>query len=88
MAHIDIDVDDFLYSCSSYDIKQLITALVEDGHLPKEVLNKEGEVRDDLVRRGRGEDDFSDKLEQLKTKYYSLTQEEEEFFDKLFKRYL
>ena len=88
MPLIDIDVDDFLYSCSSYDIKELITALVEDGHLPKEVLNKEGEVREETIRRGRGEEEFSQKLESLKTKYYSLSQEEEELFDKVFKKHL
>ena len=88
MASIDIDVDDFLYSCSSYDIRELITALVEDGHLPKEVLNKEGEVREETIRRGRGEEEFSERLESLKTKYYSLSQEEEEFFDRVFKKYL
>lgn len=88
MASIDIDVDDFLYSCSSYEVRELITALVEDGHLPKEVLNKEGEVREESIRRGRGEEEFSQRLESLKTKYYSLSQEEEEFFDKVFKKYL
>ncbi len=88
MASIDIDVDDFLYSCSSYEIRELITALVEDGHLPKEVLNKEGEVREETIRRGRGEEEFSQRLESLKTRYYSLSQEEEEFFDKVFKKYL
>jgi len=88
MASIDIDVDDFLYSCSSYDIRELITALVEDGHLPKEVLTKEGEVREETIRRGRGEEEFSQRLESLKTKYYSLSQEEEEFFHKIFKKYL
>jgi hypothetical protein len=31
---------------------------------------------------------FAIKLEKLKTRYYSLTQEEEEFFDKIFKKYL
>jgi len=88
MARIDVDVDDFLYSCSSYDIKELITALVEDGHLPKEVLNKQGEVREEMIKRGRGEEEFSQRLETLKTKYYSLSQEEEEFFDRVFKKYL
>jgi hypothetical protein len=85
---MDIDVEDFLYACSRRDIKELIQSLVENDHLPKEVFNKNGDVKEDLVRRGRGEDDFSDKLEQLKTKYYSLTQEEEEFFDRVFKKYL
>jgi hypothetical protein len=32
--------------------------------------------------------DFSEKLEKLKLKYYSLSQEEEEFFEKVFKKYL
>jgi len=88
MAHIDIDVDDFLYSCSSYDIKELINALVEDGHLPKEVLNEKGEVREEMVRRGRGEEDFSEKLESLKTKYYSLSEEDEGQLNKIFIKYL
>jgi hypothetical protein len=88
MASIDIDVEDFLYSCSSYEIRELITSLVEDGHLPKEVLNKEGEVREEMIKRGRGEEEFSQKLESLKTKYYSLSQEEEEMFDKVFKKHL
>jgi hypothetical protein len=88
MAYIDIDIDEFLSSCSSRDIKELIQSLVEDDHLPKEILGKNGEVKDEIVRRGRGEEDFSQKLESLKTKYYSLTQEEEEFFDRVFKKYL
>jgi hypothetical protein len=60
--------------------------LVDDKHLPKEVLK----VKDDIVSRGRGrgEEDFAIKIEKLKTRYYSLTQEEEEFFDKIFKKYL
>lgn len=88
MARIDIDVDDFLCSCTSYDIKELINALVEDGHLPKEVLNEKGDVKEELLRRGRGEEEFSQKLESLKEKYYSLTQEEEDFFEKMFRKYL
>ena len=84
MAYIDIDVDDFLSSCSSRDIKELIRGLVDDEHLPKEVLK----VKDEIVSRGRGEEDFAIKLEKLKIRYYSLTQEEEEFFDKIFKKYL
>ena len=37
---IDIDVDEFLDACSRRDIKELIQALVENDHLPKEVLDK------------------------------------------------
>lgn len=87
MACVDIDVDDFLYSCSSYDIKELIKALVEDDHLPKEILNDNKEVKMEYTKRGRLETDFSEKIDKLKDKYYSLTQEEEEFFNKLFSKY-
>jgi hypothetical protein len=88
MPNIDIEIDDFLWSCSKYDIKELITALVEDGHLPKVVLNNQGEVKEELITKGRGETEFSEKLDKLKEKYYSLNQEEEKFFDSLFLKYL
>lgn len=32
---IDIDPDEFVSSCSSREIGELIDALVEDGHIPK-----------------------------------------------------
>ena len=35
---LDIDVDDFLSECSSKEIKELINALIEDGHLAKHPL--------------------------------------------------
>jgi len=88
MPSVDIDIDDFLWSCSKYDIKELINALVEDGHLPKGVLNPQGEVKEELNSKGGGETEFSEKLDKLKEKYYSLNQEEEKFFDGLFLKYL
>lgn len=88
MPQIDIEIDDILYGCSRHDIKELIQALVEEGHLPKEVLNEKKEVREELVRRGRMEDVFAEKIELLKTKFYSLTEEEESFFEEIFKKYL
>ena len=88
MPSVDIDIDDFLWNCSKYDIKELINALVESGHLPKEVVNLKGEVKEEITLKGRGETEFSEKLDLMKTKYYSLTQEEEEFFESVFKKYL
>lgn len=32
---IDIDPDEFVSSCSSREIEELIDVLVEDGHIPK-----------------------------------------------------
>lgn len=88
MPSIDIDVDDFLMGCSKWDIKDLIKSLVEDGHLPKELLNEKKEVKSSIKPRGYGEIQFEEKLEQLKSKFYSLTKEEEEYFEKVFSRLL
>jgi hypothetical protein len=88
MPSVDIDIDDFLWNCSKYDIKELINALVDGGHLPKEVVNLKGEVKEEVTFKGRGESEFSEKLDKLKEKYYSLNQEEEKFFDGLFLKYL
>ncbi len=88
MPNVDIDIDDFLWSCSKRDITDLIDALVEDGHLPKGLINQKGKLNQEYTGKGRLEEDFSDKLEKLKDKYYSLTSEEEEFFERLFKKYL
>lgn len=88
MPFLDIDIEDILYACSRHDIKELIQALVEEGHLPKEVLNENKEVKQELIRRGRLEDEFSQKLEKLKSKYYNLSSEDEKFLESIFKKYI
>ena len=87
MPSIDIEVDEFVWSCSEYDIKELIKVLVENEHLPEGIIDQSGEIKTEYPRKGIMEVDFSEKLEKLKLKYYSLSQEEEEFFDKVFKKY-
>ena len=79
---IDIDVDDFLNECDSRDIKDLIESLVEDGHLPKSVLNSPND------KLGKLESDFTNKIDSLKNKYYSISQEDEEILNQIFKKYL
>jgi|688.fasta_scaffold1003329_1 hypothetical protein len=79
---IDIDVDDFLNECDSRDIKDLIESLVEDGHLPKSVLNSPND------KLGKLESDFVNKIDSLKNKYYSISQEDEEILNQIFKKYL
>lgn len=39
MPSIDIEIDDFLTECSSYEIKNLIKYLIEDGY-DEEILNE------------------------------------------------
>lgn len=85
MPSVDIDIDEFLWSCSKYDIKELIKALVEDGHLPENVSTNNEEKNS---KKTSNEIDFEDKLDQLKGKYFSISQEDEETLSSIFKKYI
>lgn len=80
---VDIEVNEFLSYCKKKDIKELIESLVVDGHLPESVLK----INEDN-KKTFSEIEFSEKLEQLKSKYFSISTEEEEFFQSVFKRLL
>ena len=76
----DISVDEFLSECSKKEINDVIESLVDSGYIPEHVT--------DPPKLGRMQTDFSSKLDMLKEKYYSLTQEEEKVLEEIFKKYL
>jgi hypothetical protein len=82
-TEIDIYPREFVDSCSRREIKELIDSLIEEGHLPEQVLNHTADTK-----RGRLEGDFIEKLDQLKEKFYSLSSEEEGCLNQIFKKYL
>lgn len=43
-AEIDIDPDEFVSECSSSEIKQLIKALIEDGHIMPHMIKTDEQV--------------------------------------------
>ena len=79
---LDIDVDDFLSECSNREIKELISALIEDGHLKKHPLTPDPEDK-----LGVFEEEFLGKLQTISTKYYSMTEEELEMINNLYNKY-
>jgi hypothetical protein len=81
-SYVDVDVDEFVSSCSSREIKELINALIEDGHLEKSQFIKQPDDK-----KGVLEEEFLNKLEVLSTKYYSMSEEELEFIDNLYNKY-
>jgi hypothetical protein len=81
-SYVDVDVDEFVSSCSKREIKELIECLVEDGHLEKNQFVKQPDDK-----KGVLEEEFLNKLEVLSTKYYSMTEEELEFIDNLYNKY-
>ena len=87
MANIDISVDEFLSECSTSERKEIIVAMIEDGFLPKWIIDEQGKVVKDRIKT-QMEDEFEKNLDKLKSKYYSLSSEDEESIKKIFLRYL
>jgi hypothetical protein len=82
-SYVDVDVDEFVSSCSKREIQELIECLVEDGYLPKNVIGTS--PNENL---GTYESIFNENLDKLKEKYYSLNSEDEQVIQNIFKKYL
>lgn len=78
-SEIEIDVDDFLSKCNSSDIKELIKALREDGHLSdeREVLNPSSAM----------EINFERSLDKLHGSYHILGTEDIDTIERIAKRF-
>lgn len=89
MASFDISVDEFLSNCSTSERKEIIVAMVEDGFLPSWVIRPNGKIikETDTVRTPL-EEEYREKMDSLKNKYYSLSSEDEDSLKKLFLKYL
>ena len=78
---IDIDVDEFVDSCSSREITQLIDYLEQEHYIKADSrLNAEKQM-------SVGETFYVEAIEKLLDKYHMLTREEEELIIKLSKRF-
>ena len=67
MASIDIDIDDILYSLSSYEKQQLADELYEDGYLAK---------KDDAEKST--DDEWNEQVNKLFNNKWRLSKEDEE----------
>lgn len=70
MASIDIDIDDILYSLSSYEMQELADELYDDGYIPKQL---KGNLADD-----KDTDDWDAQVRKLRGNRWRLTKEDEE----------
>jgi hypothetical protein len=77
---VDIEIDEFVDSCSERDIKSLIRYLAETGHLSKfKVL--------DESRMTSNEIEFNEQLIALSEKYYQMSVEEIKTIESLYNKY-
>lgn len=70
MASIDIDIEDILYSLSSYEKQELADELYDDGFLPKQM----GGVHPNDIPTG----DFDKEVSKLIGNAWRLSKEDEE----------
>jgi hypothetical protein len=75
--NIDIDVDEFIDSCSRKEINELIDYLVEDGY----VIKVTG------IKQSVPEAEFNQLLDKLSQNRLCLTNEEEELLKKIASRF-
>lgn len=75
---LDISPGEFVDSCNSREINQLIEVLIEDGHIQSNQLNKYGVSKSNL-----NDEIFWESLETLSKCRDLLTLEEEDFINNL-----
>jgi L-arabinose isomerase len=90
MPYVDIDIEiyEFVRSCTKKEIQELIEELIENDHLPKDVIDTKGDVKKEMSRKTNSELVFAEKLDKLKEKYFSLSQEEELSLNNIFNKYI
>jgi hypothetical protein len=68
---IELEPDEFLSACNSYEIKELIKALIEDGHINDPYVKRKDNV-------SINEESFNECLDKIANNYLQLTHEEEQ----------
>jgi hypothetical protein len=81
-VEMDVSVNDFLSSCDSSDIEEIIEALVEDGWIKKtNIIKVEGKNNSIL------ENEFNNTINKISDNRLLLTNEEEEILRKISNRF-
>jgi hypothetical protein len=79
-AEIDISPDEFISDCSSSEIKEIIEALIEDGHIqPHQV------IVDGQVTRNYLDEEWDNICEKIRKSRLVMTQSDEDTIRQIFK---
>jgi hypothetical protein len=85
---LEISPYEYVSACRGSEIRDLIIELVDEGHLPKSVLNQIKTGKSGNPKTSVLEDEFLEKMNKLSQKFHSLTKEDEETLENIFKKYL
>ena len=79
-AEIEISPDEFISDCSSSEIKEIIEALIEDGHIqPHQV------IVDGQVTRNYLDEEWDNICEKIRKSRLVMTQSDEDTIRQIFK---
>jgi hypothetical protein len=73
-AEIDIDAWDYILACSNREVKELIEALVENGHLD----SFNGQVKPTNIHNTLLDDEWSETLNKLRDSRHLMSSEDEQ----------
>jgi hypothetical protein len=79
---VDIEIDEFVDSCSERELKMLVRYLQKEGYLNKSNIRDE-----DVSKMTSSEIEFCDKMSLLSDKFYQMTIEDSEIIEKLYEKY-
>jgi hypothetical protein len=78
-AEVEVDVTEFLEACNSYEIKEVIEYLEDEGHISRK--NRFNE------KASLNESDYLHNLSVLIGNYHNVTKEEEKVISKIAERF-
>ena len=77
---VEIEIDEFVDSCSDREMKKLIDYLQRTGNLGKFNIKDETKMTSNEI-------EFRDKMSSLSDKYYQMSVEEIELIENLYNKY-
>jgi hypothetical protein len=77
---VDIEIDEFVDSCSERELKMLVRYLQKEGYLNKSNIGDESKMTSSEI-------EFCDKMSLLSDKFYQMTIEDSEIIEKLYEKY-
>jgi hypothetical protein len=77
---VDIEIDEFVDSCSERELQMLVRYLQEAGYLDKSNIRDESKMTSNEI-------EFRDKMSLLSDKFYQMTIEEAELIENLYNKY-
>jgi hypothetical protein len=77
---VDIEIDEFVDSCSERELKMLVRYLQKEGYLNKSNIRDESKMTSSEI-------EFCDKMSLLSDKFYQMIIEDSEIIEKLYEKY-